>query len=612
MAVEHDPQFEALLTYLKEQRGFDFTGYKRASLARRVQRRMDLTGVESFSAYRERLEMQPAEFIELFNTVLINVTGFFRDADAWEYLRTTVVPQLLEANDGPVRLWSAGCATGQEAYSLAMTFADVLGLDEYRRRVKVYATDVDEDALTTARTAVYTEREMQGVEEHHREAYFERLGDGFAVRKELRRTVIFGRNDLVQDAPISHVDLLACRNTLMYFNAETQATMVRRLHFALEPHGVVFLGKAEMLLSHPELFQPVELKRRFFRRVMPSGLGRRAEPAGGAARLAVAQEDLVTRLKEQALLASPAAQVIVTADGEVAACNRRAESLFGLGARDVGRPLKDLELSYRPVELRSSIGEALASRQTVWVHGVPWTRPTAEPLSLDVQVVPLFGGAGEAIGATVVFHDMTRYRTLKAELDDANRQLELASEELQSTVEELETTNEELQSTVEELETTNEELQSTNEELETMNEELQSINDELNATNEELRVRTMEVGSLNRFLEAVLASIRAGVAVVDLSLNVLAWNSRAEDLWGVREEEAVGRPFADLDIGLPLTPLRQLLRAQLLDGDGTPDSVRLSAVNRRGKPVEVEVSASPLRHDGADVMGAILVMTVVG
>jgi two-component system CheB/CheR fusion protein len=269
---ELDEEFEALLRYLKESRGFDFTGYKRASLMRRVDRRMGVVGVHSYPDYIDRLQVNPDEFAALFNTILINVTRFFRDQEAWDFLQAKVVPTLLAGRepDEQIRVWSAGCASGEEAYSLAMMFAEALGIEQFRQRVKIYATDVDEDALTTARQAAYTERDVQGVPPDLLTRYFEPLGDRQLFRKDLRRSVIFGRNDLVQDAPISRIDLLACRNTLMYYNAETQARILRRFHFALTPNGMLFLGKAEMLLTHGRLFEPIELKRRIFRKAEAS------------------------------------------------------------------------------------------------------------------------------------------------------------------------------------------------------------------------------------------------------------------------------------------------------------------------------------------------------
>ncbi|MGY1731004.1 CheR family methyltransferase [Geodermatophilus sp. SYSU D01045] len=603
-----DPDFESLLVYLRERRGFDFTGYKRPSLVRRVRRRMAEVGIASVTEYQDFLEVHPDEFAPLFNTILINVTSFFRDRPAWEHLRDRLLPDLLAAAGPVIRVWSAGSASGQEAYSLAILLAEALGVDEFRERVKIYATDVDEEALAQGRQALFTEREMTGLGPEQVERYFTQEGTRFAFRKDLRRSVIFGRNDLVQDAPISHVDLLLCRNTLMYFNAETQNRILGRLHFALAPHGLLFLGKAEMLLSHTQLFVPVDLTRRFFRkRDGAAAPERRVVPALPRGDLDGGLGDL-SRLRRQAMLASPDAQLVLDADGRLVMVNQQAERLFRVDERDVGRPFQDLEVSYRPVELRSAIAEAVSSRRTVWLRGVERHQPRAEALVFDVQVVPLSREDGSPLGSTVVFEDVTRYRRLQRELEFANRQLETAYEELQSTNEELETTNEELQSTVEELETTNEELQSTNEELETMNEELQSMNDELHTTNEELRASTDEVATLNQFMTGVLSSFRAGVVVVDQDLRVLAWNAAAEDLWGMRQDEVAGQYLLNLDIGLPVSELHPLLRRQVAGDGPAHETVELRAVNRRGRPVRVRVTVSAFAPSPGQRGGAVVLM----
>jgi two-component system, chemotaxis family, CheB/CheR fusion protein len=611
--ADSDPDFEALLVYLRERRGFDFTGYKRPSLMRRVRRRMAEVGITSFGEYQDHLEVQPDEFTPLFNTILINVTSFFRDAAAWDHLRDDLLPELLASAGPRIRVWSAGCASGQEAYSLAILLADALGTDEFRERVKIYATDVDEEALAHARQALYGERELAGLTPEQVQQYFTPEGNRFGFRKDLRRSVIFGRNDLVQDAPISHVDLLLSRNTLMYFTAETQARILTRLHYALNPGGLLFLGKAEMLLSHNQLFAPVDLTRRFFRkRAGVASSDRRTAVPPVRAVPAPADEDLA-RLRREALLAGPAAQLALDSEGRLAMVNRQAERLFGVEERDVGRPFQDLEVSYRPVELRASIVEVAQTRRPLWLRGVERHRVGQEPQLFDVQVLPISREDGELLGTTVVFEDVSRYRRLQQELEYANRQLETAYEELQSANEELETTNEELQSTVEELETTNEELQSTNEELETMNEELQSMNDELHATNEELRTTTDEVGAVNRFMNGVLSSFRAGVAVVDRDLRVLVWNAAAEDLWGLRQDEVQGRHVLDLDMGLPVTRVHPLLRRQVSgDGDGTGETMELEAVNRRGRPVQVRVTVTAFSETPGERTGAVVLMDPIG
>jgi two-component system, chemotaxis family, CheB/CheR fusion protein len=600
-----EPPLDALLDHLKRQRGFDFTGYKRSTLERRIRKRMALVGCDDYGAYLDYLEVHPDEFAELFNTILINVTSFFRDTTAWDHLREEVLPAVLAAradDDDAIRVWSAGCASGQEAYSLAMMLAEALGEPEFHGRVKIYATDVDEEALALARAAVYTAKEVEDVPPELLERYFERVDARYGFRKDLRRSVIFGRNDLVQDAPISRIDILACRNTLMYFTAETQARIVGRLHFALRDEGVLFLGKSETLIAHSERFRPTDIKHRIFRKVHAPR--RRERPAFPLLGEPAYDGEALPTLRDSALDATPVAQVVLTEAGALGFANQRAQVLFQLGAPDLGRPLQDLELSYRPLELRSVLEKAYAERRPTLERAVRHTDADGVARVLDVQVTPLYT-ENALLGASITYNDVTTAHALQQELDRSRTELENAYEELQSTVEELETTNEELQSTNEELETTNEELQSTNEELETTNEELHSTNEELETINIELHQRTLELNDANVFLETILTSMGLGVAVLDRDQRIRVWNAHAEDLWGVRADEVRGHHILSLDIGLPLDQLRTGLRAAL---SGGRVEELLSATNRRGQRIRCRVVVLPLEVDGDEPGGSILLM----
>ena len=607
-APEDDPEWAGLLGYLLNARGFDFHGYKPASLARRIRKRMEAVGLESFAAYQDYLEVHPNEFATLFNVILINVTGFFRDPPAWEAVRASALSQILAGKgpDEPIRAWSAGCATGEEAYTIAMILAEELGPDQFRERVKIYATDVDEEALDTARQAAYPQRQLEGVPPELLSKYFDRL-DGVSVfRKDYRRQVIFGRHDLINDAPISRIDLLTCRNTLMYLNAETQARVLARLHFALNDGGFLLLGRAETLMAHGQSFLPVDLKRRLSRKNSSPSLRNRSLPRDEAPEIAGgAHQD--GRVWASALEASPFAQMVVDRDGHLTLVNDRARALFGIRTGEAGHLLRDLQVSYRPVELRSLIEKAETERRAISVKDVEWQVQLAETRWLDLHIAPLMSSTGTIAGTLISFIDVTAHHRLLRELEQSQQELETAYEELQSTNEELETTNEELQSTVEELETTNEELQSTNEELETMNEELQSTNEELQTMNDELRQRGDELNSSNAFLESVLTGLEGGVAVLDRELRVLAWNGNAEELWGLRKEEVNGKHLLNLDIGLPVERLRPALRSCLNNG-GERSMLTLDAVNRRGKTIRCEITCTPLRGPDDQVRGAILLM----
>jgi two-component system CheB/CheR fusion protein len=287
--------------------------------------------------------------------------------------------------------------------------------------------------------------------------------------------------------------------------------------------------------------------------------------------------------------------------------NERARSWFRLNPRDVGRLLQDLEISYRPLELRSLIEQAYGECRQVSVLNIERRNGDGEVQYLDLCVTPLQESEPGVLGASVVFSDVTHFHRLQEELERSRQELETAYEELQSANEELETTNEELQSTVEELETTNEELQSSNEELETMNEELESTNSELQTINGELRQRTEEVEEVNSFMESVLGGLQLGVVVVDSDLRVKMWYGRSEDLWGLRASEVYDQPLMDLDIGLPLGEVRSLVRGSLAN-EGETSEIVVDATNRRGRTIRCRIVASVSAVSGGDTPDVVLLM----
>jgi two-component system CheB/CheR fusion protein len=610
-SAKDDPDFEQLLSYLKQNRGFDFSGYKRSSLMRRFQRRMQVHNLENFNGYLDYLEVHPEEFNHLFNSILINVTSFFRDASAWDYLGQEVLPTLIAAKphaDDAIRVWSAGCSSGEEAYTLAILLAQALGEQQFRARVKIYATDCDEEALAQARQASYTAKAIQGIPEVLRDKYFEQIGDRYVFRHNLRRSVIFGRHDLIQDAPISRIDLLTCRNTLMYFDAETQARILSKLYFSLDHKGFLFLGKAEMLLTHSNLFRPINLPNRVFAKVPSLGFRDRLFMSSPA-------EDRVfsdsfarhIRLREAAFDSSQVAQIIIDSDTNLLLANEQARSLFSLSIKDLGRPFQDLELSYRPVDLRSPIQTASVEHRSIIFPNVERHFGNGKTQNIEVCVTPLYDSEKKVTGVSITFIDITHFIRLQTDLQRTSQELDTAYEEMQSTNEELETTNEELQSTIEELETTNEELQSTNEELETMNEELQSTNEELQTINQELHQRTDELNKANAFQHSILAGLQAAAIVVDRQFDITIWSRRAEELWGVRSDEVQGKSLFSLDIGLSVQELRSPIQ-MCLTGEAEAQKLALQATNRRGRSISCQIIVTPLLSLEGDCRGAILLM----
>ncbi|HEY9694763.1 MAG TPA: CheR family methyltransferase [Oculatellaceae cyanobacterium] len=603
------PEFLALLDYIKNNRGFDFTNYKSPSLIRRIRLRMKEVNIDNYSEYIDYLAVQPTEFNYLFNTILINVTCFFRDRASWDYLASDIIPVILDKNpDKSIRIWSAGCASGQEAYTLAMVLAEIVGQKLFRERVKIFATDVDEEALSQARQGSYSLKEVKDIPDHLLTKYFDCNANRFTFNKELRRCLIFGRHNLMQDAPIAKVDLLVCRNSLMYFNVEGQSRLLDRFHFALNDDSFLFLGKAETLFTRSNLFTPIDLKRRIYIKTSKTS----AQTNRLFSTPKITQEPTQTEmgdgklLYEAAFKADTIAQVVVDIKGCLFLANENAYNLFGLNSWDIGRPFQDLEISYRPVELRSQIDQVAVEQRPITLSEIKWTTASGEIKYFDIEIIPLLENQ-TLLGTKIIFTDVTSYQKLQDELEHSNQELEAAYEELQSANEELETTNEELQSANEELETTNEELQSTNEELETTNEELQSTNEELQTLNQELLQRSSELNQVNLFLESILTTLRIGVIVLDDELCIHIWNSKATDMWGLRLDEVQGKHLLNLDIGLPLEQLRQPIKLCLSPG-GTNQELVLKATNRRGKSIECKVSLTAIKYLHSTFQGVIILM----
>jgi two-component system CheB/CheR fusion protein len=489
-----DPEFEALIRYIQESHGLDFRGYKRTSLERRIRRRMEEVGREDYTAYHEFLEAHPQEFVDLLNTVLINVTSFFRDKEAWDVLKAEVLPKILmrKGDCDPIRIWSVGCATGEEPYSLSILLAELLGQEDFCRRVKIYATDLDEAALSAARHASYLPRDVENVPPELLEKYFERTNTHYVFQRELRKCVIFGRHNIVSDAPISRIDLLVCRNLLIYLESDTQGVVLPRLHYALVNSGFLFLGKAETQLARTKMFEPVDLKSRIFRK-LPQEWRR---SLGGSLALAPDPQsnrsDMQTRMLEAIVDSSHSAYLSVNPDGMLVFANANARRLFEIGESDIGRPFQDLAVSYRPVDIRSHIDEVLRSGRSVRIENLDFQRVPGEAMRLNLEVSPLVNRDGKTFATLLTFSDVTRIYTLQQELEIAQENLETTIEELQSTIEE----------------------------LETMNEELRSANEELEVTNEELRRHGDEAADYRRYAESVLRSMGIGIIVMDRDMRI--------------------------------------------------------------------------------------------
>ncbi len=600
---------QELIHSIADERGLDLRGYKPSTLERRLRRRMFQVGIGEYTAYLEYVRSHTDEINQLLTTVLINVTEFFRDPQAWEAVRREVLPELLgDIKPGDTfRAWSAGCASGEEPFSLAMLIADYFGphLPEYD--IKIYANDVDEDALNLARRGEYPADRLRRVRPEWRERYFTGPTT-MRINREVRRMVIFGRSNLVSDAPISHCRLVICRNVLIYFDTATQRQILARLHYALEPGGFLFLGKAESKLSESHIFRPVNSRWRIFQKADTTAKEPPA-PAGTMQLMAAPDEESrieqdlrKLRLQYQHLLETLKSGVIVLdANDIITAANDAVLAIWGVrGANLTGKRIQNTELVLSCPELSARLEAARSSMETVSFQCR--LRLNHEERTLAVMIRPILTESDHERLATVIHtEDITSHERLQVTVE----QLEATSEELQSANEELETTNEELQSTNEELETTNEELQSTNEELETTNEELQSLNEELENMNEELEARSRELNALTGRYAETLTHMPWPVMLVDRKKKIQLWNAAAQRLFGVGATSVVGVALEQLPIERDLrSAIVRRCRAVL--EKGKTGSMRHQHSRSSSFPETFDIRFIPITREEANMDGVLV------
>src|SRR5438270_7727947 len=563
---------------------------------------MGQLSLQDYQSYIEYVRANPTETNALLDTILINVTEFFRDPTAWDILAQDILPYLLKGlrTGDSFRAWTAGCSTGEEAYSLAILVAEYFGGRVSEFDIKIYATDADENALHAARRGEYPPESLRRVRPEWRHKYFS-SGDQPRIHREIRRMLIFGRSDLAQDAPISHVQLILCRNVLIYFDSITQTHILNRLHYALDPGGILFLGKSESKLSTSSLFRPVDSRWRIFRKdhAHPGNdIPRVSATKGNAAMTttdgsAKSHEAAQTKLYYRALLDVLEPGVFaLDANDVLIGDNKSARDLWGLsGNKLVGQHIAESALARQCPILVDKLEETHRNATTA-VRFECDVKASDESRTLAVTLRSVMGESGDRVGTLIYADDVTHREKLQTTIE----QLEATGEELQSANEELETTNEELQSTNEELETTNEELQSTNEELETTNEELQSLNEELENMNEELEFRTRELDQVNSRYAETLERMPWAVTVLDSEGRVQFWNSAAQKLFDMEANSVVGLELSQL----PIQPaLRDSLvrRRKTMDGSNTATLLRNQELRIKRSTSKFDVHLTPLNQD---------------
>jgi len=583
---------------LRDQIGHDFSGYKTKTFARRVQRRMQIARLTRIEDYVERLRQDGDEVTALFRDLLINVTNFFRDAGAFEALKTQVLPRLFEgrgAND-TVRVWVPGCATGEEVYSLAMLMREHTDGLRAVPRVQIFASDIDDQALSVARAGRYPEALLDTVSPERRRRFFTAEGGSYVVTKEVRELCVFSPHSVIRDPPFSRIDLVSCRNLLIYFGPEAQAQVIPIFHYALRPRGYLFLGTAENVSQYAELFGAVDKRHRIFQAretervgaalplivtgTQPAPFARHAAYARGLkpAFADAGSTPPLRQVAEQHVLERFApAHVVVDHEGEVMHYSPRTGKYLEAAVGLPSRQLLTMARKGLRLDLRSALREAIetrgpAVRENLAVEG---EEGRIQVVSLTVEPLPQRGDAEPLL--MVLFHDQgpslsrneaeRRDAQLYPEADALQLEHELRDtrERLQSLIEEYETALEELKSSNEELVSVNEELQSTNEELEASKEELQSLNEELQTVNHELSGKIDDLDRANGDLRNLFNASGMATVFLDRDLVIRTFTPAVARFIPIVEGDR-GRPLTDFAVRPAYPDLAEDLRRALEDG----------------------------------------------
>lgn len=552
--LSHD-SVSQLVDLLREETTVNFKHYKTATFQRRVDRRMAAVRILTLEDYVRYAKNNPEEVRELFQDLLISVTSFFRDPAEFESLKPYIKNIIKNKTDGPIRIWVAGTATGEEAYTLAIIFAEAMGgLSKFAAaKIQIFATDIDAQAIEKARRGFYPEASLIEVPDAITSQYFNKAPTGYSVKKALREKIVFSLHNIAQDPPFLKLDMVSCRNLLIYFQANLQADVFSRFHYALVSNGLLFLGKSEAVAASEALFRvAAPNKHIFFQRssterkrftsspyepVPTYNMPTKNTQISEIRKQSISDarfESLVKALGPNALLISSDLRVL-RAFGDVSHYTGISEGEIDTSAMGLIKdPFKEDIRAAVPVVIRTGTVNTGIKRKSKF-----------DPKMMDqIVIYPISNGINDEITALVIFKSIVDDTVFAdSNLTDDNKQsekikqlsleLSIAQTNLQQTVEELETSNEELQAVNEELQSSNEELQSTNEELETSNEELQSTNEELSTVNEELQVNAQQLNSVNESLRSILENVTIPMLVLDTSLNITNASLASKEFFGI-------------------------------------------------------------------------------
>lgn len=607
--------FDILVETVRRQCGVSFKNYKKATLHRRIERRMVANNLSDFEAYVDLIKTDSEEVQQLYRDILISVTSFFRDQESFEQLSEI----LKKINDGKtkqetLRLWVVGCATGEEAYSLAMLLSEVMESAENSssKSLQIFATDVDTEALAVARRGIYSEASMASVPQDLKDKYFIKSAETYEVIKELKGLVLFSAHNIIEDPPFLRVDLITCRNLLIYFEQDLQKKIYNLFHYSLRSGGFLFLGKSESTTQVTDLFRPIKSRERIFQKrniaaPQPHTTFTGARPIGNyAGNKANSEITKVPELPEAFVEQLGSTVVLVNENLEIQHIYGQATPFLELPRGKPSLNLGEIVTGLFKPELKPLVFKVFRTKKIAQGQQRPMKIDGTDKV-VRLRIFPLLVDDTADRFLLVCFEILKELDKKGAESDPQSygsekiRELEdelaMSREHLQTVIEELETSNEELQSMNEELQSANEELQSSNEELETTNEELQSTNEELVTMNEALNTKTTQVESANNLIQSIMNSMTSPLLCISKSADVVQANQSAIDFFGAWQ---INKNLFDiLPKDFEANKIDEILKSVIKDGETRKEQLK-------DKDRYFWLHATPYRPLQEDIDGAIL------
>lgn len=581
---------ERIFMLLNASSGVDFSHYKPSTIRRRIIRRMLLQRIDKVENYVTFLQDHPSELNILFQDVLINVTSFFREPEAFDILKEKVFPALLEGRNQstPVRIWVPGCSTGEEAYSMAMALFEYLGDKAATTPIQIFATDIDDAALERARAGKYPESISTDLSPERLKRFFLKADHGYLISKQIRDLCIFAKHNIVKDPPFSRLDLISCRNLLIYLGPVLQKKIFPIFHYALGAHGFLLLGSSETVGKFSELFTMIDKKQKVYSKKLgpetpyvhfatefDRAVPRLEEPP----KKEYAKFDLMREADRLILSRYAPPSVLVNRNMEVVKFSGSTGQFLEHAPGEASLNLFNMVKEGLAFELKKAIRAVSKNKTSVRVEGVNF-RDAGSVKSVNIEVTPLGIPGKEDKDLLIVFEEAPKAPAHAPETEEAGvkgkksekrakelaelrQELATTKDYLQSIIEEQEATNEELRSANEEIQSANEELQSTNEELETAKEELQSANEELATVNDELESRNQELSRVNDDLNNLLSSVNIPIVILERDLKIRRFTPISKNVLNLIPSD-IGRPLSDIKPNIEIKNLDQLV-AEVID-----------------------------------------------